>query len=323
MKHISLANMLLNLPFAALRAFEAVARHGSFSEAADELGVGQSAVSQHVKALEEWLGHDLITRGPKRSLPTRDGARLALSIADGLGQISEVCEDIRDKRRDDKTIVISCHPGFAFIWLFPRLMSFDRAHPDFAISITTDTGLRGVARAEADIAIRYGTGDFPGYGVVPLIRETLSPVCAPSLLNGAKPLRSITDLAFHTQIRDEFAPTTTELPTWEYWARETGHSLPTPARIRSFGQSNMVVQSAIQGDGVAMGRSPLVMDALRDGRLIQPFPQTAASPLNYWLVYPEDQRRARKIALFLDWIITEAKEQAQHHAHVQTASGSD
>lgn len=323
MKRISLTNMLLNLPFAALRAFEAVARHGSFSEAADELGVGQSAVSQHVKALEEWLGHDLITRGPKRSLPTRDGARLALSIADGLGQISEVCEDIRDKRRDDKTIVISCHPGFAFIWLFPRLMSFDRAHPDFSISITTDTGLRGVARAEADIAIRYGTGDFPGYGVVPLIHETLSPVCAPGLLNGARPLRSISDLAFHTQIRDEFAPTTTEFPTWEYWARETGHSLPTPARIRSFGQSNMVVQSAIQGDGVAMGRSPLVMDALRDGRLVQPFPQTAASPLNYWLVYPEDQRRARKIALFLDWIIAEATEQARHHTHVQTASGSD
>lgn len=202
-------------------------------------------------------------------------------------------------------------------------MSFDRAHPDFAISITTDTGLRGVARAEADIAIRYGTGDFTGYAVVPLMQETLSPVCAPRLLTGAKPLRNISDLAFHTQIRDEFAPTTTELPTWEYWARETGHSLPTPARIRSFGQSNMVVQSAIQGDGVAMGRSPLVMDALRDGRLIQPFPHTVASPLNYWLVYPEDQRRAHKIALFLNWITTEAKMQDRQHVHLETATRSD
>ncbi|MCI5111458.1 MAG: LysR substrate-binding domain-containing protein [Marivita sp.] len=308
--------MILNLPYAALRAFEAVARHGSFSEAAEELGVGQSAVSQHVKALEEWLGHDLITRGPKRSLPTRDGARLALSIADGLGQISEVCEDIRDKQRDDRTIVISCHPGFAFIWLFPRLLSFDQTHPDFAISITTDTGLRGVARAEADIAIRYGTGDFPGFAVIPLMHETLCPVCAPGLLSGAKPLRHVADLAHHTQIRDEFAPTTTDLPTWEYWARETGQSLPTPARIRSFSQSNMVVQATIQGDGVAMGRSPLVMDALRDGRLVQPFPISVPSPLNYWLVYPEDQRRARKIALFLDWITTEARIQAQDHARL-------
>lgn len=323
MNGISLTNMILNLPFAALRAFEAVARHGSFSEAADELGVGQSAVSQHVKSLEEWLGHDLITRGPKRSLPTRDGSRLALSIADGLGQISEVCEDIRDKHRDDKTIVISCDPGFAFIWLFPRLLNFDQAHPEFAISITTDTGLRGVARAEADIAIRYGTGDFHGVTVVPLIRETLSPVCAPHLLKGPKPLRSIADLAFHTQIRDDFAPTTTELPTWEYWARETGQSLPTPVRIRSFSQSNMVVQSTLQGDGIAMGRSPLVMDALRDGRLVQPFPQNVPSPLNYWLVYPDDQRRVRKIALFLNWITTEARQQARQHALTQSGPQDD
>lgn len=323
MNAISLANMILNLPFAALRAFEAVARHGSFSDAADELGVGQSAVSQHVKSLEEWLGHDLITRGARRSLPTRDGARLALSIAEGLGQISEVCEDIRDKRRDDTTIVISCHPGFAFIWLFPRLLSFDQAHPEFAISITTDTGLRGVARAEADIAIRYGTGDFPGFTAVPLMRETLSPVCSPKLLNGARPLRTISDLAFHTQIRDEFAPTTTELPTWEYWARETAQSLPTPARIRSFGQSNMVVQATLQGDGVAMGRSPLVIDALRDGRLVQPFPQTVPSPLHYWLVYPDDQRRARKIALFVNWITTEAQNQIREHAQTQMIPLSD
>ena len=316
MNLISIANMILNLPFAALRAFEAVARHGSFSDAADELGVGQSAVSQHVKTLEEWLGHDLITRGARRSLPTRDGARLALSIADGLGQISEVCEDIRDKRRDDKTIVISCHPGFAFIWLFPRLLNFDRAHPDIAISITTDTGLRGVARAEADIAIRYGTGDFPGYAVKPLMRETLSPVCAPSLINGAKPLRRIADLVYHTQIRDEFGPTTTDLPTWEYWARETGQALPTPARVRSFGQSNMVVQATLQGDGVAMGRSPLVMDALREGRLVQPFPQTVPSPLNYWLVYPDDHRRSKKIALFLEWITKEAQAQIRGKSDV-------
>jgi LysR family glycine cleavage system transcriptional activator len=136
-------------------------------------------------------------------------------------------------------------------------------------------------------------------------------------------LRRIADLAFHTQIRDEFAPTTTDLPTWEYWARETGQSLPTPARIRSFAQSNMVVQSAIQGDGIAMGRSPMVMDALRDGRLVQPFSQTAQSPLNYWLVYPDDQRRARKIMLFLDWILTEARNQSRQHARLHSGRTRD
>ena len=312
--------MILNLPFAALRAFEAVSRHGSFSGAADELGVGQSAVSQHVKALEEWLGHDLIKRGARRSYPTRDGARLALSIADGLGGISETCEDIRDKRRDDKTIVISCHPGFAFIWLFPRLMSFDQAHPDFAISITTDAGLRGYEQAQADISIRYGASDKPGYVVEPLMGEDLFPVCAPSLMTASRPLRRLEDLAFHTQIRDEFAPITSVLPTWEYWAHENRLTLPIPARTRSFGQTNMVVQAAIQGGGVALGRSPLVMDALRDGRLVRPFPQIARSPLQYWLVYPEEHRKLEKIRTFIDWIKAEANVQIDLPAPVVDGS---
>jgi LysR family transcriptional regulator, glycine cleavage system transcriptional activator len=301
--------MILNLPFAALRAFEAVSRHGSFSGAADELGVGQSAVSQHVKALEDWLGHDLIKRGARRSYPTQDGARLALSIAEGLGQISETCEVIRDKRRDDKTIVISCHPGFAFIWLFPRLLTFDQAHPDYPISITTDTALSGSARSEADIWIRYGETETPGYAVEVLMGEDLFPVCAPSLITAPKPLRRLEDLAFHTQIRDEFALMTWELPTWEYWAHENGLSLPVPRRTRSFGQSNMVVQAAIQGNGVALGRSPLVIDALNDGRLVRPLPYIARSPLKYWLVYPEEKQEAKKIRLFIDWIKAEVDKQ--------------
>ncbi|MFP7571573.1 LysR substrate-binding domain-containing protein [Marivita sp. S2033] len=299
--------MILNLPFAALRAFEAVARHGSFSEAADELGVGQSAVSQHVKALEEWLGHDLVTRGARRSKPTPDGARLAQSIADGLGRISQTCDTIRDKRRDDATIVISCHPGFAFIWLFPRLLTFDQAHPECAISITTAPRPGSAAKTDADIAIHYGAIERPGYVVEPLMGEDLFPVCAPALLEGLHPLRSIDDLAFHTQIRDEFTSDAPDLPNWEYWARETGLALPTPARTRSFGQTNMVVQAAIQGGGVALGRSPLVLHALRDGRLVRPFPQIVRSPLQYWLVYPQDHGRCARNRLFIDWIKAEAE----------------
>ena len=138
---IRLANMILNLPFSALRAFEAVVRQGGFSAAADELGVSQSAISQHVKALEEWLGQDLLVRGARGSSPTREGEELAQAIAAGLGRISDVCARLRDRTRADKTIVISCLPGFAFTWLFPRLLRFDLAHPDLSISVATDTGL--------------------------------------------------------------------------------------------------------------------------------------------------------------------------------------
>jgi len=306
-KSISFANMILNLPFVSLRAFEAVARHKSFSGAADELGVSQSAVSQHVKSLEEWLGHDLVTRGARRSAPTRNGARLARAISEGLGRISEACENIRDKRRVDNTIVISCLPGFAFIWLFPRLLKFDLAHPHLSVSITTDTGSGGFDSADADIGIRYGTGSNPGFIAEPLMGEDLFPVCSPALMSGDHPLSSHSALAHHTLIRDEFAPFTSTPPSWEFWARENNLKLPPPAKTRSFGQSNMVVQAAIQGAGVALGRGPLVIDALLDGRLVRPFTETARSQLKYWLVYAEEQHKSEKIRLFVDWIKAEAQ----------------
>ena len=301
--------MILNLPYTSLRAFEAVVRHGTFSAAAEELGVSQSAVSQHVKALEEWLGHDLMTRGARRSQPSRDGATLARAIADGLGRISDVCEEIRDKRRADNTIVISCLPGFAYIWLFPRLVNFDLAHPHLSISIATDTGLSAFSTAQADIGIRYGHGNYPGFHVEELMGEDVFPVCAPALLAGQHPIKTPSDLSHHTQLRDEFSAFARTPPSWEFWARENKFVLPNPARTRSFGQSNMVIQAAIQGAGVAIGREPLVVDALLDGRLVRPFLQTARSQLKYWLVYADRAKESDKITLFLDWIKAEAVNQ--------------
>ena len=308
--------MILNLPYTSLRAFEVVVRHATFSAAADELKVSQSAVSQHVKILEEWLGQKLITRGARRSSPTPEGTRLARAIADGLGRISDVCEDIRDKKRADDTIVISCLPGFAFVWLFPRLLRFDQTHPELSISITTDTGVTGFGRDQADIGIRYGIGDNPGFHVERLMGELLFPVCAPSLAKGAHPLRKVEDLADHTLLRDELVDTRGTPPSWEFWASENDITLPRPMRTRKFGQSNMVVQAAIEGAGVALGRGPLVQDALLDGRLVRPFPQTARSQYNYWLVCARNSHQVKKIKLFIDWIKKEAAEQPELPAPV-------
>lgn len=303
--------MILNLPYTSLRAFEVVARHATFSAAADELEVSQSAVSQHVKTLEEWLGQELITRGARRSSPTPEGLRLARAIADGLGRISDVCEDIRDKKRADNTIVISCLPGFAFIWLFPRLLRFDQTHPELSISITTDTGATGFGRNQADIGIRYGIGDNPGFYVERLMGELLFPVCAPALTKGPRPLQTIEDLVHHTLLRDELVNTSGTPPSWEFWASENEITLPRTLRTRKFGQSNMVVQASIEGAEVALGRGPLVQDALHDGRLVRPFPQTAISQYNYWLVCARNNQEVKKIKLFMDWIKSEAADQPE------------
>lgn len=298
--------MIINLPFPTLRAFEAVVRNSGFSPAASELGISQSAISQHVKSLEEWLGQELLVRGARTSRPTPEGEQLAHAIAEGLGRISDVCNALRDKQRAEHTIVISCLPGFAFNWLFSRLLHFDIAHPNLSISIATDTGERPFTGATADIGIRYGKGDFPRLAVEPLMGEHLFPVCAPALLPH---LKSIDDLAHHTLLVDENLPYGEASPTWDYWALENHVTLPQPKRTRRFGQANMVVQAAIEGLGVALGREPLVIDALCDTRLVRPFEQITKSHYSYWLVCRPEVRERERVKTFLEWIQSEAAAQ--------------
>ncbi|MFV2053282.1 LysR substrate-binding domain-containing protein [Aliiroseovarius sp. YM-037] len=301
--------MFLNLPYNALRAFAEVVDQESFSKAAKELGVSQSAVSQHVKALEEWLGQDLLTRGARKSLPTREGEQLARAITEGLGRISDVCSDLRDRQRADNTIVISCLPGFAFNWLFPRLLRFDLAHPQYSISIATDTGASPFSGSDADIGIRYGFGRNPGFHVERLMGERVFPVCAPALLEGERALRSVDDLAGRTLLHDELGDFGGAQSTWGFWAKEAGVTLPRSTRSRRFGQAHMVIQAAIEGIGVALGREPLVIDALVDGRLARPFPQIAQSVLAYWLVCPHRALETEKVRVFLEWIRAEVAAQ--------------
>jgi LysR family glycine cleavage system transcriptional activator len=298
--------MILNLPFSALRAFEAVVRCNGFSAAADELGVSQSAVSQHVKALEEWLGQELMTRGARQSVATPAGDMLARAIADGLGRISEVCATLRDKRRSDATLLINCLPGFAFTWLFPRLLHFDLAHPDVALSITTDSA--HFAEGGADIGISYGFGHHPGMHVERLIEERVFPVCAPRLAVGlGDGIEAF--LARNTLLHDEFADFGGSQPDWPYWARECGVRLHNRLPPRRFDQAHMVVHAAIQGLGVALGRGPLVIDALLDGRLVRPFAHAAPSLLSYWLVCPAQAQEVAKNRAFIDWIRAEVAAQ--------------
>lgn len=297
--------MIINLPYASLRAFEAVVRLSGFSAAAAELGVSQSAISQHVKTLEEWLGHDLLVRSARRSTPTPEGAQLAGAVADGLGRISDVCARLRDRTRSEHTVVISCLPGFALTWLFPRLLNFDTAHPHLAVSIATDTGQHPFSAADADIGIRYGLGDYPGFHVEHLMSECLSPVCAPALLERPPGLGKLSDLVHHTMLHDETQSFGKAAPTWDFWARNCGLVLPQPHKSRRFGQSNLVVQAAVQGLGVALGRKPLVIDALLDGRLVRPFHEVVQSPLSYWLVLRHDRIASAKLQSFISWVRSE------------------
>ncbi len=301
--------MIANLPYTALRTFESVVRLRGFGRAAEELGVTQSAVSQHVKSLEEWLGRRLMNRGGGRAVPTDEGVRLAAAVAEGFGQVAALCHELRDDGAQNLTIGLSCLPGFAYNWLFPRLINFDQRHPEFPVSIITSASLTNFTDDEADLAIRYGLGGYAGLHVEPLLSERIFPVCSPALLERSPPLREVADLARHTLLVDDVADIGGSPPTWHYWAKEAGVALPRPARTRRFGQSNMVVQAAVRGLGVALGREPLVIDALCDGTLVRPFPQVVVSQFSYWLVCPTGALKSDRIKAIRDWLIEEAKRQ--------------
>lgn len=304
----TISNMKANLPFSALRTFESVARLRGFARAAEELGVTQSAVSQHVKSLEDWLGCKLLTRGAGRASPTEDGTRLAQAVAAGFGAVAGLCQDLRAARTPNPAIGLSCLPGFAVNWLFPRLINFDQRHPEYPVSIMTTAALTNFTDDEADLAIRYGLGGYAGMHVEKLMSERLFPVCAPSLLERI-PLHRPADLAQHTLLYDDIADIGGTPPTWEYWARELGISLPRPARTRRFGQSNMVIQAALSGFGVALGREPLVVDALAEGRLLRPFPQMVESQFSYWIVCPMEALASDRINALRTWLHDEVAQQ--------------
>lgn len=298
--------MLNNLPYTALRTFEAVARLRGFGRAAEELGVTQSSVSQQVKVVEEWIGRPLLVRGQRNTTPTPEGQQLADTVASGLGQIVRLCQELRRNDRRDPTIVISAPAGLAVNWLFSRLIKFDQIHSETPVSISTDPLRRGFVDGQADCAILYGMGDYPGLHVERLLNERIYPVCSPTLLTRDPPLRCLADLEQHTILTDNIVDIGGNPPTWSFWAEQTGQTLPEPARIRQFGQANMVVQAAIQGLGVALGREPLVNEALAAGTLVRPFKGAAMSQFSYWFVCPKAALRAPHLGKFRDWLFEEA-----------------
>jgi len=295
--------MLKTLPFNALRTLEAVVRLRGFRRAADELNVTQSAVSQHVRLLEEWLGHRLLIRKNPHSLPTENGERLARAIREGFGEVERICDDLRRiSTPREPGVLVASPPGFAFLWLLPRLFHFDERQPDVPVSLSTDPKSLDPVVSDADVVIAYGTGGFSGMHAERLMPEAMAPVCAPELAAG---LNSVDDLTSTVILLDQ--PESPDRPSnWDLWACETGAPMPPLPRTRQYGQANLVIQAAINGGGVAMGRRPLVQDAIASGTLVYPFLQKAQSPFSYWFVCHPEAMKSAPVQAFRDWILGEA-----------------
>lgn len=298
---------LLHLPpISALRAFEAAARLRSFTLAAEELGLTQSAISHQVRGLEDHLGFELFQREPRRIATTAKGERLALAVRDGLGVVARAIVDLT-KTDAGPHLVVSTLAGFAVKWLFPRLIRFDERHPKIELSIATTGQLADFSAGEADVAIRYGTGRYSGLYVEKILDEDMFPVCSPKLLRGPKALNKPADLAHVPLLHDDIIKLDGHLPGWRLWLNAAGASNVDPAKGRRFGQSNMSIQAAIEGLGVALGRTPVVADDLAAGRLVKPFDLTVPSGYAYYFVCPPRSIDRPKVAAFRAWLLAECK----------------
>jgi LysR family transcriptional regulator, glycine cleavage system transcriptional activator len=289
-----------------LRAFEAAARHLSFTLAASELNVTQTAISHQIRRLEEELGIRLFVR-QNRALALTPEARDYLPGVRAAFNDLRLATDRLLRKDDDKVLTVSTLASLAAKWLLPRLTDFQEHHPGIDVRITTSTSLVDFQRDNVDAAIRYGRGQWPGLRADWLMADELFPVCSPSLLHGGKPLRSPEDLKSHMLLHTSNANS----DDWRLWLTAAG----LPADIArqpgiTFDMIFMTIQAAIDGIGVAMGRTSYVQDDIAKGRLVVPFKIALPADAGFYLVAPEGRREAPKLAAFRDWMIAATRNKA-------------
>ncbi|WP_406666569.1 transcriptional regulator GcvA [Gallaecimonas sp. GXIMD1310] len=292
-------------PLNALKAFEAAARHLSFTRAAQELFVTQAAISHQIKTLEDHLGLKLFRRRNRSLLLTEEGQSYYLDIKDIFTHLVEATARVL-ARSAKGTLTVALQPSYAIQWMVPRLSRFAEAHPDIDVRIKATETEEGGLTDDVDVAIYYGRGHWPGLQADRLQTEYLIPVCSPLLLAGPKPLASPEDLVHHTLLHDG------SRKAWQSWVKHLGLShLIKVNQGPIFSHSTMVQQAAMHGQGIALAHSVLAEPDISSGRLVVPFNQVLRSPYAYYLVCQQSQAEQGKITAFRDWLLALVK--AEEH----------
>lgn len=293
----------------ALRAFEASARHQSFSAAAAELNVTPAAVGQLVRTLEAWLRIPLFRRRPSggaRLVLTEAAQRALPDIRAGLDRMSVGLEKLKEGSASG-VLTVAVSPAFAAKWLLPRIDGFQRAWPDTDVRLDTNLKPVDFVAQDIDIGVRYGTGQWPRLSAQKLLDEEIYPVCSPGLLRQRGGFERPAALSTETLIHDLSMDGHAEFPTWKTWLRKAGVSGVGALRGMKINNSAAVLQAAAEGHGIALARSVMARDDLAAGRLVRLFPEiTLASPLAYYVVYRPEYASLPKLVAFRDWLLSEA-----------------
>jgi len=294
----------MSLPsLSGLEAFESVARLGSFTAAAAELHVTQSAVSHRIKALEAQLGCDLFVRRARGVELTDEGQALAEPTRRAFEQLREGVAAL-ERARGGGVLTISCSPSFAIRWLVPRLPRLAAALPDLRVRLDADDRLAEPGRHGIDACLRYGAGGYPGVEHTRLATERVCPVCSP-----AAGLERVEDLRTHTLLHDEVLRGHPGRVGWRRWLEAAGVTGVDPDAGPRFSHAHMAIEAAIAGQGVALGRTTLVAADLAAGRLVQPFALELEAELGYWLLTPRGEVPPR-VRAFERWLLSELVEDA-------------
>jgi LysR family transcriptional regulator, glycine cleavage system transcriptional activator len=282
-----------------LRAFEAAARHLSFTNAATELNVTQTAISHQIRRLEQELGLRLFVR-QNRSLVLTPEARDYLPGVRAAFNDLRLATDRLLRKDNDHVLTVSTLASLAAKWLLPRLSAFQEAHPGIDVRITTSSALVDFKGGDVDAAIRYGRGRWPGLRADWLTADELFPVCSPALLGGNRPLKCPEDLAHYTLLHSSGSYD----DDWRLWLTAAG--LPPNISKQpglTFDMIFMTLQAAIDGIGVAMARTTYVEGDLAKGRLVVPFKIALPADAGFYLVSPEAKADSPKLRAFRQWLV--------------------
>jgi DNA-binding transcriptional LysR family regulator len=290
-----------------LRGFEAAARLLSFTRAGEELHLTQSAVSRQMQELESQLGARLFERRHRALALTEAGQQFYAAAAQVLATMRAATDRLRAQSGRRALAVTTTH-SFAALWLIPRLAGFTRAHPGVDVRISADTRVQDLERDGMDVAIRHGPASLAGPNAERRFGERVFPVCNPKLLQDkSRPLKTPADLSRHVLLAYDDPDVRHPWLHWRSWLEVEGLSELKPAGRISFSGYEQIIAAAVAGHGVALGRTPLLKDALASGELVAPFKRSADPARAYYAVVSPNAQSRPEVAAFTAWLKSEAK----------------
>jgi LysR family transcriptional regulator, glycine cleavage system transcriptional activator len=299
-------------PMQALRAFEAAARTRSLSRAAESLHLTHGAISHQIKSLEADLGVRLVERAGRGIRLTDEGERFASRVRAILSDLTDAVREASE-HSNPRQLRVSVMPSFAARWLLPRIGRFFAAHPEIDVDVSASNAIADFKRDDVDVGVRHGLGPWPGVNVEFLLDDVYFPVCSPRLSNGKLPAHPA-ELARYTLLRSEG-------DLWKPWFEVAGLDWPEPSRGPMFSDSAHTMQAAIEGQGIALGRTSLLGNDLRNGVLVRLFDIDVPSPRKYFLVYPPRLADSPKLVAFRKWLFDEVAAE-EHGSSAARATSS-